>query len=291
MTLKSSHLLILFSLAAFLSSCKPENTEAERPLYPTEGAINARFSVSENVTVVFAKGNLQYQAETGTWRFASNQYETVGADNSQAAAGYAGWIDLFGWATSGYEGVEPYTTVDTNRYYTFGQQDIAGTEYDWGRHNKISNGGREAGLWRTLTYKEWKYVLGLREYASIKKAQATILNVDGHGTNAYGMVLLPDKWTLPESCTFQYGSNDGFATNVYTMGHWNLMEQAGAVFLPSAGYRTGQSVEMVNEYGCYWSANYYGDETAFELYFMDGRYDFDASARCTGQSVRLVQEK
>ena len=33
------------------------------------------FSVSETVKVIMSQGNLQYQASTGTWQFAEDQYE------------------------------------------------------------------------------------------------------------------------------------------------------------------------------------------------------------------------
>ena len=73
------------------------------------------FSVAEGKTVSFAPGNLQYNAvqgshlradgtkAKGTWRFAENQWDYVGYDNEKIAENYDGWIDLFGWGTSGYD--------------------------------------------------------------------------------------------------------------------------------------------------------------------------------------------
>lgn len=62
------------------------------------------FTINENGDkVYFSQGNLQYQASTHTWRFAENQYDAIGSDNRKIAADYAGWIDLFGWGTSGYD--------------------------------------------------------------------------------------------------------------------------------------------------------------------------------------------
>lgn len=289
MNLRNYILLALLPWA--LAACESEPEEVERPLYPTEGAINARFSVADDVTVVFAKGNLQYQATSQTWRFASDQYVVVGQGNEGVAATYDGWIDLFGWGTSGYAGVMPFATTDSNLYYVPAETDINGTDYDWGRHNAIANAGRTAGQWRTLTHKEWKYLLSYRTSASVKKGQATIQNVDGHGTDAYGVVLLPDKWELPGGCQFSHGSEHGFATNVYSIGEWNLMEHAGAVFLPAAGYRDSLSVNLVGDYGCYWTATYFGDEIAYDFYFQDGDFGLSTAARSNGHSVRLVQNK
>lgn len=60
--------------------------------------------------VEFSKGNLQYQASTGHWRFAEHQWNMVGdngcgtvyengvkCDNNQIDRNYTGWIDLFAW--------------------------------------------------------------------------------------------------------------------------------------------------------------------------------------------------
>ena len=69
----------------------------------TEGSLVGKFSVSANKQVYFSKGNLQYQASTDTWRFAENQYDYVGEGNENKSATYDGWIDLFGWGTSGYD--------------------------------------------------------------------------------------------------------------------------------------------------------------------------------------------
>ena len=65
-----------------------------------EGALPGLFSVGEGKQVYFSKGNLQYRATTGTWRFAEHQYDIVGKDNNKISETYDGWIDLFGWATT-----------------------------------------------------------------------------------------------------------------------------------------------------------------------------------------------
>ena len=69
----------------------------------TEGSLVGKFSVSANKQVYFSKGNLQYQASTNTWRFAENQTDYIGSANSNISATYDGWIDLFGWGTSGFD--------------------------------------------------------------------------------------------------------------------------------------------------------------------------------------------
>ncbi|MBO4655069.1 MAG: hypothetical protein J5644_05955, partial [Bacteroidales bacterium] len=46
-----------------------------------QGAISGKFSVSSTKQVYFSQGNLQYQASTGTWRFAEHQYDFIGGGN------------------------------------------------------------------------------------------------------------------------------------------------------------------------------------------------------------------
>ena len=283
------YIILLIALGVVVS-CNRNEEPVERPLYPTEGAINARFSVNDSVTVVFAKGNLQYQASTNTWRFASNQYDIIGLSNENIDTLYSGWIDLFGWGTSGYNESMPYTANDSCQYYGFVNRDISGSDYDWGQFNAISNAGNKKGLWRTLSYNEWTYLFSFRPSAGVKRGLATIQDVGADGKGMSGLVILPDKWELPSGCAFQYGSAEGYATNTYSVPEWNRMQAAGAVFLPAGGYRDIKKVSLVGEYGCYWTSTYYDHLSARELYMYHTGYDLSTAARSNGHSVRLVQD-
>ena len=285
------YFIIAFLSVAIFAACKKTPEVHEKPFYPAVGAINARYSIGDNTTVVFAQGNLQYQASTGTWRFAENQYDIIGMSNELIDTTYSGWIDLFGWGTSGYNGLMPYTVTDSNAVYGSGESDIAGTHYDWGVHNPISNADNKPGVWRTMTYSEWQYLFSFRDEAGTKRGLATIENVSGEGSAIAGLLLLPDKWTLPAGCTFHYGSDKGFETNHYTFEEWGRMEVAGAVFLPVAGYRDVKKVSLIDEYGCYWASTFYDASTADELYIQNRGYGFSTAARSNGHSVRLVQER
>ncbi len=285
---------ILSLIALSFVACKEKEKEpVEPPLYPTVGAINARFTVADGKTVVFAQGNLQYQASSGQWRFAANQYDVVGIDNVGIDTTYSGWIDLFGWGTSGFNGCMPYMTDDTNSHYgdSLALADIAGTQYDWGVNNAIYNGGNRVGQWRTLTVQEWEYLLKSRKSASVKKGLATITDLGTPEGEQYGLVLLPDTWVLPSGCAFYYGYDMGYATNVYTVAEWNDMQQAGAVFLPAAGYREGCKVDLVNYYGGYWSSSVYTEDASYEIYMDGTEFRLYTAARSNGQSVRLVTDK
>ena len=211
------------------------------------GAIKAVFSISADKIIYFSQGNLQYQASTETWRFAENQYDIIGDDNSNISSTNNDWIDLFGWGTSGYNNKKPYMTTSTDDSdYGDGYNDIAGTNYDWGTYNKILNGGILVGYWHTLKQSEWDYLLNSRANASSKQGFGTVNGIAG-------LILLPDDWTLPEGLTFVSGKTVDFAQNTYSVADWTKLEANGAVFLPAAGYRVG--VNFVDSEGRYWSSS------------------------------------
>lgn len=247
------------------------------------GAIGGIYSVSAVDKVYFSQGNLQYQASTNTWRFAEKQYYTVGENNCNISSTYSGWIDLFGWGTSGYNNKYPYMTSTNYSDYGDGDNNISETRYDWGVNNRISNGGNQTGLWRTLTRAEWEFLLSTRYTSSgIRYAMAQVNGVNG-------VILVPDDWNV---ITFSLkNTNDmcaSFTSNVMGEMVWNnTFEPAGAVFLPAAGYRNGTSVYYAGGYGHYWSASYTNREQAYRVYFGGG---IPASGkRYEGLSVRLVR--
>ncbi|MBR2200116.1 MAG: hypothetical protein IJ894_05125 [Bacteroidales bacterium] len=81
--------------------------------------IRGAFSVSNNEKVFFATGNLRYHVKNKTWSFAANQYDRIGADNSNISTpDYDGYIDLFGWGTW-LEGANPMQTIKGNSQYVW----------------------------------------------------------------------------------------------------------------------------------------------------------------------------
>ena len=286
-----------------------------------EGAINGLFSVSPTKKVYFSQGNLQYQASTNTWRFAENQWNYVGtqiagtwwwgatggnvegSDNIDIAAFYDGWIDLFGWGTSGFNHgamcYQPWgTSGQSGDYAAYGNDSCNlydwTSQADWG-FNAICNGGNQLGQWRTMTKDEWNYVLNLRNTNSEGRYTGGVVN----GVN--GLILLPDDWNsslynLNNLNQTSVVFNDNFISNE----EWSsVFQMNGAVFLPASGYRVcvinGIYVDGVNIVGTYWtstSTNQYSVLSAYgisfsevmELHIDDGLY------RSNGESVRLVQD-
>lgn len=261
-----------------------------------QGAINGLFSVSECRQVYFSQGNLQYQASTDTWRFAETQYGYVGTDNSNISPTYDGWIDLFGWGTSGYDHgavcYQPWSisSVDSD-YYAYGQGDCHLYDQtglaDWGC-NAISNGGnQENSGWRTLTRQEWNYVLCLRNGS--RYAMAKVNNVPG-------LILLPDGWSGQYYLKNINTSTSSFTDNTITASNWLTLEQYGAVFLPAAGRRGGTGIGnapgQTSPGGYYWSSSNsnYNYNNPYNLIFFDKHVGgvFYGFLKSNGFSVRLV---
>lgn len=298
-------------------------TTLPHPNTAPEGSIPSLFSVSETQQVFFSQGNLQYQATSNTWRFAEHQYDFVGGSNawSQEEFGnvyvggvkcsnnnisptYSGWIDLFGWATSGWNNnnhyYHPYdyeSTGWTVDGYGYGYWDGEYASYsmtgdqincDWGVYNAISNGGNQAGVWRTLDASEWGYILEGRTNATYKRSRASV-----NGNN--GFVLLPDAWIIPSGLSFTANAAD-YETNSYDLAQWSQMENAGAIFFPLAGNRWLEGGQLVYGEGGsdYWSSSrisnsdYGSNASAYvaNFYYFSGYY---SSERCNGLPVRLVQ--
>lgn len=288
----SACLLLLFS-------CDPNPNPAPIP-EPSElpGALGGEFSVSSTQKVVFAQGNLQYQASTGMWRFADEQYQMLGESNTHISATYSGWIDLFGFATSGWDNGNTYyhpydiATCGCNSCgYEYGPTDadhnydldLVGdyANADWGVYNAISNGGNRTGLWRCLTEEEVKYLITQRPNAQEYCFHASVDTI-------HGIVLLPDNWVRP--------TDIDISGHQYSTEQWKKMEQAGAVFLPAAGLRHEQSVWVFNQTGDYWTSTAIGGftpEAAYSLYFNHNNGVISYYGRPTryyGCSVRLVHD-
>ena len=180
----------------------------------------------------------------GTWRFAPNQWDAIGANNSNISSTYSGWIDLFGVGTSGYNNKHPYMTSGNNSDYGNGSNSISGTNYDWGVYNAIynpkTNTTDAAGTWRTLTYNEWIYLIVTRTTTSgIRYAKATVNGING-------LIIVPDNWRT--SIYALNSTNTGtadFSTNVISATNWTTLENAGAIFLPITGIRNETSIEDV----------------------------------------------
>lgn len=293
------------------------------------------FSVSSTKKVIFAPGNLQYNATAsgtgsdisyitrdgntahGRFRFAEHQWEIVGdgvtgntcdnnnlrCNNSNISNTYTGWIDLFGFGTSGFNNTAndasatnfmPYSNSISDISYgpsgMISESDLTGTnlKYDWGYYCSIYNPATKTndapGTWALLTKAEWNYLIASR---SVTRKAWSIVN------GIYGLILLPDEFFDPRISeghkSFTHGTDA--VKNNYSADNWKQMENAGAVFLPAAGVRSGTSLSVINAEGDYYSATVKDATTAYVLSFTISSVTANGEKnRSTGCSVRLVKE-
>ena len=260
------------------------------------GMLPGQFSVSNTQQVQFSQGNLQYigSCYMPYWRFAEHQWDYFGTSTGQNSSNENVDRDLFGWGTSGYDNgancYQPWcTSTIVSDYYVYGNYafnlyDRTG-QADWG-YNAILNGGFiEDNGWRTLTKAEWVYMFNTRSTPSgIRYAKAQV-----HGVN--GVILLPNNWdaslyTLSNTNSAQAPYN----SNVIDDSSWTIMETYGAVFLPAAGYRTGNYIFTVGSDGHYWSSFHDNSYNAYYTYFKDSNLNpQNKDVRYEGRSVRLVR--
>ena len=235
-----------------------------------------KFSISDNQKVCFSKGNLQYQASTNQWRFAENQYDFIGDKNAYISTFYTGWIDLFGWGTG-----------NNPTLYTRGSDDYQ-VFTDWGC-NKIDND--PAYTWRTLTYAEWNYLIAKRTNASKLYCLAKVGETNG-------LIILPDCWITPHGFSLTTGSNISYEEQCFTLEQWEILESAGAIFLPAGGLRGGYSSNVVcldivyKNHGCYWSASHASTAAGYDLTFTSNSVKVGENNHrvSEGLSVRLVKD-
>lgn len=265
-----------------------------------EGELNGEFTISASGgKVQFSQGNLQYQASTNTWRFATNQYDYIGnaAGNTSPSSSQTAWIDYFNWGTSGYNhGAnchQPWSTSKTRSdYYAYGSSsknlydakddNSMRGKADWG-YNAISNGGNtENSGWRVLTKDEWAYLINTRS-ETYRYAKGTI-----HGTN--GLMLFPDGFTLPTGVSISNANTTDASYTSYSDDTWTALEAAGVVFLPATGLRNGTTVQEIGTIGNYWSSTCMNANSVYNIRFDGSSLNLvNDGDRQNGFPVRLVK--
>ncbi|MBQ6725638.1 MAG: hypothetical protein IJQ89_03590 [Bacteroidales bacterium] len=297
------------------------------------------FKVGSSRNVVFSPGNLQYNAATtvgGThFRFAPNQWDYVGTSckygtvyntlgdkskNESISSSYNGWIDLFGWGTSGYNSKNPYMTSTTNSDYGNGKNDIAGTHYDWGVHNKIfnpkTNVADAANTWRLMTGDEVEYLLDTRTTgktingtANARYTMATIrTDAQGGSKNVHGLILFPDNYngggTVSGVTWGKINTHSSSWNTKCTKAGWTALEQHGCVFIPASGWRSGTTIGSCGndpnadhpyQVYCWSSSDVDGEHSgSYAEHLLANKNEVKKAvgpARKNGYGVRLVKNK
>ena len=118
--------------------------------------------------------------------------------------------------------------------------------------------------WDVLTSEEWTYLLVTRD------GEGTSKNNLGKVNGKKGLVILPDEWVQPEGTAYAATPLE-YETNQYTTEQWAKMAEAGAVFLPCAGYGhnpgTGYIEENTDDHGAYWAKDEYNSANAYCMKF------------------------
>lgn len=236
--------------------------------------MDSKFSVAAGQQVYFSQGLLQYSKVSAEWSFAGNQYTGLGAANGESTD----IIDLF-----------CYGETNPNASYSKVDDDVSGTDNDWARHAGITYDGvtKQVDKWRTLTWNEWRYLLG----------RATGITINGTTNVSYvlasingksGLLLLPDGFdpTNVSSClstpidSWQSGamnalntspSQPAFPVETISLSDWAVLEAAGCVFMVANGwfnYNGTYRYQGSND-GMYWLGTEYNLERAYIMYIAN----------------------
>lgn len=169
------------------------------------------------------------------------------------------------------------------------QYDVLDTDSKWEDLVEFRYTKKNYRSFRVLTNEEWVYIIETRENARNKWGLASLADLNG-------IILLPDNWVSPASCDFTAGYSYEYETNVYTIEEWELMQKAGAIFLPAAGFCCLASNDQVNKYGYYWSSapasmlRYSANNSGYTFGFGKDLVKESREWGLSQQSIRLVQD-
>ena len=240
-----------------------------RPILATPETVE--FSISSTQKVVISPGNLQATydaaAQTWTWDFAAHQYDRIGnapgnttitTEVKESSEPYAklsesGTVDLFDWSTA-----YTYYGISTSNDGTYTNPTTA--EFvDWGG---LPIGNYAPGYWRTPSWAEWEYMLFSRSASTIGGTEnARFLKV-ASVAGMKGLIIFPDQFTWDVNMMGQAPScnnSGGTGNGTFSAAQWEALEAAGAVFLPSTGWRLSptyvETVDYADAHGVYWTSD------------------------------------
>ena len=135
-----------------------------------------------------------------------------------------------------------------NLQYVNGNWQFAEHQYDYIGNNQSDNNkdlfafngySTPDASWFNMSHAQWKYLLATRSVTNSLStgARYTMATLGG----AYkGLIIFPDDYTHPDGTGFVAGTYNGRSdfTATVSLEGWALMEAAGCVFLPAAGYKS-----------------------------------------------------
>ncbi len=208
-----------------------------------DGALNGQFTVNENGDqVYFSKGNMYWNEENTSFEFETSQTNCETQWNSH--------VSHFFWSKN----------KDKAREYEYSDKVSYGDVFFTNVSGFTANG--QTDVWRTLSTAEWQYILGFSsDGTNIAHRNVTNrfakANVDG----VNGLLIFPDVFKWNESTMGnepEYNMEDNSFSNTYSTDNFTAMQNAGVVFLPSAGsYYRRRDRREDTEFGYYWTSTLY----------------------------------
>ena len=262
-----------------------------------------------NKQVIISQGNLQYVPSSGIWSFHTHQYDICEPGPVDSTTRYnadsSNSIDLFGYGTSGYD-MYPYMTSKTASNYNVPTSTyMTKTEYDWGWHNAISNGGNANHQWYSMTSDEWRFLFNSRSTTTegINNNNNTLYTFATIEDTYKGIIIFPDTYTHPTGIPLTNAIFNNYSDFKATLSiaNWNKMEAAGAVFLPAASYRSPKTDKSVGCHyiyyptsGYYWTGSTPTSSQAYYILFNSATkptpYRNITGDKSHGMSVRVVKD-
>lgn len=195
-----------------------------------KGADNTA-GTADDVMVRFSKGNMYWDGDS--FEFEANQYSISSSWNSSH-------VSNFYWSnTASYSYSESYLDVGASADVLFTNADGTTPKSDF-----TVNG--QTGIWRTLSFGEWQYLLTNHSYKYVSE------------NGLCGIVIAPDGFS-------------GTIADSYDTTTWAAAEKEGFVFLPYTGYRTGSSISENNgsTISCiYWTSTAIDSQDAYRMFFQ-----------------------
>ena len=265
---------------------------------------------SQGKRVILARGNLMARigsytspiATASEWKF-GDPMEYIGAGTSDGNyLFYAGnascvgkWVDLFtfqGASCTNDASHRAHGLVNDNSdnkaYHGNGTGE---STYD-GCWNGLPIGNGGGYNWYPLSKNEWAYLLNSRTVSNTLSAGARYTLATVGSTR--GMIIFPDNYVHPSGTGFTAGTFNSYSnyTATVSMAGWDLMEAAGCVFLPPAGWRTENAgFGYMGERGLYWTNTNVDYSGGYDLYFHPTNVTpADASHLYRGFAVRLARD-
>lgn len=242
------------------------------------------FTINANQdTVVFASSNLFYNTEEDSFFLLQDQtsFMTEWDPNS---------IDKFFWATT-----KEAAVAESFNANTCTQADVlfAASGFEVGSYDD----------WMVLTSDEWYYILKERTNCSQIGLTQNARFANAKVAGIEGVLIFPDQFVWADSMgsiPSNINQSNGGMVNQYTKAQLEKIEDAGAVFLPAAGYRRYYSgnVEfydhMSGRIGHYWSTTLGDSNKQYAKYVRVSGSETDVSGgqeRVLASTIRLARRQ